>query len=140
MPKPWLLAIAGPTASGKSDLAMELARQLNLDRRYLSRVFKAHTGLSIKEYLTRHRLERARVMLENSSLNIGRIAESCGFPSRRSAEILFKTRFGLTMGEYRKRHSLCVPVSGTRQRTPGRKPEAKPMRLHRGSRSLADSL
>lgn len=29
MPKPRVLAIAGPTASGKSDLAMELARRLN---------------------------------------------------------------------------------------------------------------
>jgi len=29
MPKPRVLAVAGPTASGKSDLAMELARRLN---------------------------------------------------------------------------------------------------------------
>ena len=126
--------------AGKPITVSDVVKHLGVSRRLAELSFAELHGSTIGDTIRSNRLERARVMLENSSLNIGRIAESCGFPSRRSAEILFKTRFGLTMGEYRKRHSLCVPASETRQRTPGRKPEAKPMRLHRGSRSLADSL
>lgn len=91
--------------AGKPITVSDVVKHLGVSRRLAELRFAELHGSTIGDAIRSNRLERARVMLENSSLNIGRIAESCGFPSRRSAEILFKTRFGLTMGEYRNRHS-----------------------------------
>ena len=41
----------------------QLANELQLDRCYLSRIFKQRTGLSIKTYLTNVRLQAARNLL-----------------------------------------------------------------------------
>ena len=47
----------------------QIAAELNLDRRYLSRLFKAETGSSIQEYLIRTRLDEAeRLLLRGCSV------------------------------------------------------------------------
>ena len=71
----------------------ELARQLNLDRRYLSRIFKAHTGLSVKEYLTRYRLERARELLLGGC-GVKETALLCGWEDPANFSKRFKQHFG----------------------------------------------
>lgn len=83
----------------------DVVKHLGVSRRLAELRFAELHGNTIADTIRNHRLEQSRNMLENSSLNIGNIAKSCGFPSRRSAEILFKAQFGLTMGEYRNRHS-----------------------------------
>ena len=83
----------------------DVVKHLGVSRRLAELRFAELHGNTIADTIRNHRLEQSRNMLENSSLNIGSIAKSCGFPSRRSAEILFKAQFGLTMGEYRNRHS-----------------------------------
>lgn len=76
----------------------EIARQLNLDRRYLSRVFKAETGLSVKEYLTGHRLERARELLL-SGCGVKEAALLCGWEDPSNFSRRFRQQYGCAPSE-----------------------------------------
>ena len=71
----------------------DLAAQLNLDRRYLSRIFKAHTGLSVKEYLIRQRLEQAEGYLRQGC-SVKEAAALCGYEDTANFSKRFKQHFG----------------------------------------------
>lgn len=58
-----------------------LAARANLSTRHLSRVFMTETGLTIHQYQTELRMDRARSLLAGSRLSLERIAEQCGFGS-----------------------------------------------------------
>ena len=79
----------------------DVVKHLGVSRRLAELRFSELHGESISATIKNHRLERARRMLADTKLGIGHIAAACGFPSRRSSELLFKSRFGMTMGEYR---------------------------------------
>ncbi len=49
---------------------------------YLSRVFKAQIGVNLSEYIGRKKMERIRMLMQNTGLSIGDIAEQSGFVSR----------------------------------------------------------
>ncbi len=58
-----------------------LAKLAHLSTRHLSRVFFTETGLTIHQYQTELRMDRARSLLAGSRLSLERIAEQCGFGS-----------------------------------------------------------
>ena len=86
----------------------DIVKHLGVSRRLAELRFSELHGKSISATIKSHRLERARRMLTDTKLGIGHIAAACGFPSRRSAEILFKSRFGMTMGECRQERQRRV--------------------------------
>lgn len=67
----------------------EIARQLNLDRRYLSRLFKEHTGKSIQQYLIDVRLSEAEQHLLQG-VRVQEAATLCGYPDVSNFTKLFK--------------------------------------------------
>lgn len=81
----------------------ELARRFHLDRFYLSRLFKAHTGLAPLEYLARLRLERAASLLLRSDAAIGEVGAQVGWNDSNYFARRFKAHFGMSAGEYRRR-------------------------------------
>jgi transcriptional regulator GlxA family with amidase domain len=60
-----------------------LARIARMSPRSLTRAFRSLTGLSILQYRTRLRLERARALMSNPELTLEAIAEQCGFGDAR---------------------------------------------------------
>lgn len=70
------LLLAHPQAKWRVEA---LAREVNLSARQLTRLFKRHTGISVKAYHTLVRLERARVLLCHSDLSVEQIAHEVGF-------------------------------------------------------------
>ena len=66
----------------RSDLRT-LAGKAGMSPRSLTRAFRSLTGLSILEYRTRLRLERARALMANPGLTIEAIAQQCGFADAR---------------------------------------------------------
>jgi transcriptional regulator GlxA family with amidase domain len=81
------------------------ARDISLDalagiaavsRRHLTRLFRQLTGISIKEYSTRVRLELARALLNDPALTVDSIAQRCGFTSARHLRRLWIDAFGIT--------------------------------------------
>lgn len=78
----------------------ELASVANLSRFHFSRKFKAALGQSPSGYLSRLRLEHAKVMLTQGA-SISDIAFDCCFSSESNFVRSFRRATGLTPGRYR---------------------------------------
>jgi transcriptional regulator GlxA family with amidase domain len=74
----------------------DLADIAGISRRHLTRVFRRATGIGVKEYTTKLRLERARLFLRDPALSVDAVAERCGFADGRHLRRLWKTTFGTT--------------------------------------------
>lgn len=72
----------------------DLARIAALSTRHLTRIFRQATGVSILEYRTRLRLERARDLLRDPGLTVEAVAARCGFESARQLRRVWKEAFG----------------------------------------------
>jgi len=80
----------------------ELASELALSRRQLSRKFQSIIGLSPGEFIRSVRLKRAAQLLKDTKYNISEIADRVGFNTIKYFNSNFKDEFGLTPTEYRK--------------------------------------
>lgn len=79
-----------------------LADQFHFSREYFAKFFKKQTGMTLKEYITRYRLERAKDELIHKDNSILDIALQNGFSSETHFINCFKSIFGLTPLKYRK--------------------------------------
>jgi transcriptional regulator GlxA family with amidase domain len=68
-----------------------LAEIVGMSGRNLSRVFKETTGLTVLEYITKLRVEYAKMLRNNASYTIKYIATECGFKSERQLQRILKT-------------------------------------------------
>lgn len=73
----------------------QIAGNLNLDRRYLSRVFKEKTGQTIQEYLISVRMEEARKLLAEGH-GVAETALLCGYPDACNFSKMFKRIYGMS--------------------------------------------
>ena len=79
----------------------EVAGHIGLHPNYATTLFKDTVGLSISEYITRHRLSHAQAMLLNTDEKILAIAMDCGFGSLSRFYEAFRARLGTTPRQYR---------------------------------------
>lgn len=80
----------------------ELADHVNLSKFHFSRLFKEVTGLSPIVYLTRTRISRAIVLMEQTDLTMTEISSACGFSSPNYFNRVFKKFTGSTPHKYKK--------------------------------------
>lgn len=86
------------------DLSLDrLAEQVGLAPSYLSYVFKRETGKTLIKYLTDHRMEKARQMLDEGKLKIVQVAKKCGYENQSYFNRLFKQTYGITPKQYKER-------------------------------------
>lgn len=78
------------------------AEFLKYDYTYLSKLFKAKTGMSYNEYVSRFRIGKATYELLGSDRSISEIAFAVGFDSIRTFNWEFKRILGTTPREYRQ--------------------------------------
>ena len=83
----------------------ELARLAAMSERTFMRRFRATTGLSPADWITRARVDRARELLESTTLPIDHIAERCGLGSPTTLRHHFRKKVGVSPADYRKRFS-----------------------------------
>lgn len=76
----------------------QIAEQLNLDRRYLSRLFKEKTGRSIQEYLISVRMEEAEFQLRQGR-TVKEAAHLSGYEDVSNFSKMFKKRYGKSPAE-----------------------------------------
>lgn len=81
----------------------ELAGTLRINRSYLVRLFKAHTGLAPMAYLARCRAERAATLLLRSTRPISIIATEVGWTDPNYFARRFKQHLGMPASTYRLR-------------------------------------
>ena len=80
----------------------DIAEAVGLSPYHLSRLFKTHTGLTLREYLTRERIEAAKQLLATSDRTIPQIASLLRFCDQSYFTMVFRRQTGQTPGEYRK--------------------------------------
>lgn len=80
----------------------EVADFVGLSRSQLFRVFQQTAGVSPKACLQSIRLRHAQGLLSATNLSMEEIATSVGISSPARLGVLFRERFGMTLGQYRK--------------------------------------
>jgi AraC family transcriptional regulator, L-rhamnose operon transcriptional activator RhaR len=83
----------------------ELAATLNLERAYVVRLFKAHTGLPPMAYLSRQRAERASALVLETDLPISEIARQVGWDDPNYFARRFRSYLGMSASAYRSRYA-----------------------------------
>nr|WP_276511945.1 helix-turn-helix transcriptional regulator [Devosia subaequoris] len=86
----------------------QIATDLGLSCSTLRRLFREHTGTSLKQYQTDVRTRRAYELLRNSDKSVKAIAGYLGYYSAFHFSAQFKKATGLAPSEWRHRNRLEV--------------------------------
>lgn len=90
----------------------DLLRQLPTSRRSLARRFKTETGEGVQAFIQRLRIDRAKLLLETSTMSIDKIIDHVGYQDKSAFARQFKRRTQLTPQQYRQRYSLAQNTTG----------------------------
>ena len=80
---------------------MTVAKSVHISPNYLSERFKEVTGVNFVDYIARHRIEKARELLQNLNLRISEIAFAVGFQSLSQFNRVFRKLAGKSPTAYR---------------------------------------
>ena len=78
-----------------------LAAELYVTPNYLSRLFKRITGEGCNEYIVCKRIEKAKALLEATTMKIGEIAQTVGYTDMNYFSLAFKKHTGMSPTKYR---------------------------------------
>lgn len=84
----------------------EISNTVYLSPRYLSSLFKAETGLTIFDYITKLRMEFAAGLILNNNIKIQDAASAAGYNNVQSFIRVFKKYYQMTPVEYRRKSVL----------------------------------
>jgi transcriptional regulator GlxA family with amidase domain len=79
----------------------DLAARSHLSERTLTRRFREETGTSPLQWLLQQRIDRARELLETTTLPMDQVAEHSGLGNADSLRQHFSRRLGIPPGAYR---------------------------------------
>ena len=82
----------------------DVAEAVGVSPYHLSRLFKALTGQTMREYLTNARIEAAKQLLAASDRSLPQIASLLRFCDQSYFTCIFRKQTGITPGQYRKEH------------------------------------
>ena len=82
--------------------AGDVALQLSIDRTHFFRIFKAKTGVSPEQYITKYRVEKALDLLKEDRHTVTEIASLVGVSDVYYFSKLFKKNMGKSPTEYKK--------------------------------------
>lgn len=86
------------------DITLEsIAQSVYMGQSYVSHLFKKYTGQTLIRYLNRYRITRAAKYLLESDKPITEIMQAVGFNNSSYFGAIFRTQYGLTPSQYRKR-------------------------------------
>jgi two-component system response regulator YesN len=89
---------------GDENLSVEkIAASLYINSRYLRKVFTENVGMTIVDYITGVRMEKARQLLEKSNIKHAEIARMLGYNDASYFSKCFKKYYGLSPSEYELR-------------------------------------
>ena len=97
----------------KSDITIDdVATHAGFSTDYFNRIFFAHTGFNIMEYVRFSRLKKAANLLRGTNNDILDIALDCGYEAHESFSRAFKNQYGMTPSEYRKKYEKSEAYYG----------------------------
>jgi len=80
----------------------ELSDRAGMSVRNLTRVFRRETGITLKDFAQRVKLQVARDLLRGAPLKVEAVASSCGFDDARQLRRLWRERYGTSVSEWRR--------------------------------------
>ena len=83
----------------------EISSAIGITPNHLSHLFKKEAGVSISQYIAEKRCNRAHEMLLTTNLPVQDISGFVGYPDSNYFVKIFKSQYGTTPSEYRKKHS-----------------------------------
>lgn len=83
-----------------------LAKECNVSQVHLINLFKKHLGQTPSEYLTEHKIQRAKELLTDTDYSISEIAEYCGFSNIYYFSNRFKKQVGVSPNMFRKMYRV----------------------------------
>jgi transcriptional regulator GlxA family with amidase domain len=90
-----------------------LARIAAMSPRHLTRMFRQATGISIRDYLTRLRLERAKVLIHDPKLTLDTVAVRSGFSGARQLRRCWREVYGSLPSQDRRPPEASSPSMET---------------------------
>lgn len=91
-------------ANYQKDLSLQdIAEKIFLSPRYLNSIFKEETGMTIFDYITQIRMEKAKILINSNNHKIQDIAERVGYNNVQSFIKFFKKYSGMTPTDYRRK-------------------------------------
>ena len=89
---------------GEADLSTtQIAEYFHFSPAYMNVLFKQEMKVTLKQYLSNYRLEKAKKLLDQYSMKITEIAEKCGYTNANYFSKVFRDATGMTPVEYRER-------------------------------------
>jgi LacI family transcriptional regulator len=83
----------------------EVVDVVGCSRRSLETRFRKHLGTTPQDAIWRAHVERAKHLLEHSTLPAKAVAQRCGFGSAERLSVIFRRYTGLTPTSYRKQRT-----------------------------------
>ncbi|MBF0511290.1 MAG: helix-turn-helix transcriptional regulator [Candidatus Omnitrophica bacterium] len=87
----------------KKTTLKEAAEAVSLCPKYLSRVFKQHTGIGFNEYKLKIKMNESKELLRKSEYNINQISDKMGYENTESFIREFKKWTGKTPLKFRNK-------------------------------------
>lgn len=89
---------------GEEDLSTaQIAESFHFSPAYMNVLFKQEMKVTLKQYLSNYRLEKAKKLLEQDYMKITEIAVRCGYANANYFAKVFRDAEGMTPVEYRDR-------------------------------------
>jgi len=89
-------------AHAEEEITLEqVLRQVHVSRFYFCKLFKRVTGMTLTDYISRVRIERAKTLLVDPSRRISEVVFASGFGSIPQFNSVFKRLVGMPPTEYR---------------------------------------
>ncbi len=83
----------------------DIANHIHISPDYVSHIVRQVTGNSCKEYIKIEKMKYAKSLLETTDMPVGDIAEKCGFDSFAYFSKVYKSVYGVSPRNERKKHS-----------------------------------
>ena len=89
---------------GEEDLSTaRIAEYFHFAPAYLNVLFKQEMKVTLKQYLSGYRVEKAKKLLEQDYMKINEIAARCGYSNSNYFWKVFRDATGMTPAEYRSK-------------------------------------
>ncbi len=86
----------------------EISDTLHYNCSYLGQKFKCHENMTFNEYLLQQRMEKAKLLLENTNMKIYEVANEVGYIELDWFYKKFKSYTGVSATEYRKYRKFSI--------------------------------
>jgi len=82
----------------------DVVRHIGVSRSLASLRFRQYQGETIREAILRMRLDELKKRLASTQMSVSKIAHVCGFTDIPHLQVVFKKKFGLPMGRWRRQN------------------------------------